>query len=169
MGLDAYAKTLLGIEVSRVDFFMPTGTVRKCARCLKTAEKNEKFCSEDGTKISTVVSDEPTKVFASYAKKHRMSPEDIYNGMRDMFFDTGSFGLSPINAMQSGGDDKQPLALVIVLGRTESHRAGEERGVVLSRDLAEIGKLEKELLQKAKQLGIEGRPVKLFTCLYLSY
>lgn len=165
MGLDVDGITILGIRTKREDFFTKTGTQRSCARCLRVSnDNNEKFCPNDGMKISKIAIEEPTPKFNTYAIENNSDPVGMWE---ELIYFGHKKGIHYINSIQTGDDDSDgQLAIGFVIGKTQSHRSGESKPIAISIDA--LNSKVAEVKEFAGLFGIEGE-VELFTCVYLSY
>jgi hypothetical protein len=166
MGLDVSGHTILGVQVERSDFWIATGEERFCGSCGRKGTVDERFCSKDGRELYKRAIEKPTENFAKYAAT---IGEDVQLWGRWNDHPTG-LGIWRCDGLQgSGVKGVYPLALGFRLGRTDSHRSGEA-GAIVAFDLDALPPLIAQIRQTALALGLSGAlPVRIFTCVYLSY
>jgi hypothetical protein len=167
MGLGVSGHTILGIQVSRDDFWLPYGEEATCSFCgKKAAHPSERFCSADGREMRVRALEKPTENFAKYAASINEEPTALWKRMQEAKF----CSIWRCNAMQSCDDEvDRKFALGFRLGRTSSHRSRGDDGVTAT-DFESCKLLVEQIKEMKVKLGIPGDPlVRIFTCVYLSY
>lgn len=172
MGLDVYGFAVLGIEISRDMFFKKTGTLRLCSKYGCTYEGQSKFCPDHGDTMREIDVEEPTPEFVRFCEGwpgKKKSPGEVWEEMMETT--GGELGIFRCAPMQSAGDDDERIALGIKFGETKSNRDPKRCDDVSARDFFELVRSEGKIREVARKMGVDvdRLPVRVFTCVYLSY
>jgi hypothetical protein len=168
MSVEYYAKLILGMTVSRDDFFKPTGSKRQCIGCLKDypTDSYPKHCPDCGQKVLLVKVEEPTPALQKYAEEKGYDVDELWEELVNER-DSDKIGIHPIDPNQSSETAEDNIVLGFLLSNIDSYQ--EKRKKDNSLDLAEVPDLVIRIHMLASELDIPPRATKVYSCLYCSF
>ena len=178
MGLDVSCNTRLGFPVQKADFVTEMkADFRVCDNGHRAPDGRAKFCSECGAPFRDASLREPTARLVRYANKVGREPVDLWDEWWPEDYwcppepDNGELGFHDVRALQCSEDDgsEEPILIFgVSLKATKSHRRAD-RGDVAGISLDELNSALHSVQAMAKLMGLEDRPIGLYTCAYASY
>lgn len=169
MGADAYAKLVIGIEVTRTTFFFTTDTIEHECPKGHPPKEGAKFCDQDGLPFHRQVrAEKATPDFARWAEKLKYeSPEDLWNDLMGESVDgVPGLGIFNVGAVESSIRDSTHTALGFQL---MEQGGTDRRSATNAMDLGTAEEKGAYLTALAKDLGLESfLPVTLMLTMYWS-
>jgi hypothetical protein len=166
MGLDVYGNLIIGIVVSRSDFFKEVGSEWRCLKGNhpRPDGSSAKFCEHCGNEFHERPMEEPTAKFKAWAESKKYSPDRWLDVLHDTY-DCG-FGIHCVDSVSSS-DSRESFALGFKVAETDSQRGGRAAslyGLSLEFITAKMAEVE----EKVGNLGIN-RKAQVFLNVHMSY
>ena len=172
MSVTHTAYLLLGMQVSRADFFTTRGTTRKCCYGHEARTPEARYCASDGMMLETVPVLVATPEFTAFVKAHD-DPAEPYPACQDFFaawlseeLDLDGPGVHSLATSSEARRKDSSFLLGVQLARVRSDHfeklSVDPAGLV---DAAAVVAIR----ARAKELGIDPtRPIELFLVNYVS-
>jgi len=166
MGMDVYGKLIVGVPISRSDFFITEKDRWMCENGHARPHDKAQFCEADGKKFVRKPIETPTPAFATWAKEEDQDadPHLFWDYLSDTYNDSGEVGIFCVDSV-SGGYGGEDLALGFCVAHTNTHRDGRGDPVGVSPELVAA---KAALVEKlAHELGID-RKAQVFLNVHVS-
>jgi len=170
MGTDFYARTYLGIPVSKGDFIQ-TGT-KILTHCDHPEAHGNPFCPKCGTKAEhrteKVTVEKWIPAVAAEAESEEW--EDLSEDYTWEYFlsEYGLGGSLTLHSLNDGRYVRSRSEGHFILGMKVLEGGGWDRSSLDSVGFSELSEKAEEVRTEAAKYGIKGREVRLFTLLYVS-
>jgi hypothetical protein len=168
MGFDVRGNLVIGVPVTRADFFAKTGFEHRCERGhIRAAGSTARFCEQDGSRFSKEAVEDPTPQFKAWAEEFGVPPNKLWDDLNEICgADPNASGVFCVDAVSSC-EGSESMALGLHIAETDS-ACGSSDVDTLGFTLEFVaGKME-EAEKLARHLGI-GRKAQLFLNVYASY
>ncbi len=165
MGLDVYGNLIIGVPVTRADFFTKVGTELRCAHGhVKAAKSSARFCDQDGSKFREEPVEEATAAFRAWAGEKKYDPDKFWDILSETW--SSGIGIHCVDTISSC-ESSESMALGFRVAKTGSACECADKGT-LGLTLEFIAGKMAEAEELARKLGID-RKAQLFLNLYASY
>ena len=168
MGMSAYAKLIIGMHVSRADFYQKTREANRCVKCLRdyTSAIPPRHCQDCGGKVCKTQEEEPKPGFVAYCKKLRRSPDELWETLTqdEHEREIGVFHASPVQTSESRQQHDLIFGYLLSVIRDD-----DEVHHPRSFDPAEIPDLVTGIHQLATEMDLPHNSIRIYPHLYLSY
>lgn len=159
MGISVNGKLVVGIRVTRADFFIVTAHEQRCGRGHVSTSA---FCPQCGDRTTTKTVETPTADAITFAASIGTTAERMWEEASD----AKSF-VHRVNAFDGSENDSPIYALGLQVARTPWY-GGASDTEVISRSLGEIDQAGSRVVALWRAFGKELRPVEAFLSVYLS-
>lgn len=175
MGLNVRSSLVIGVIVSRDDFFRNVGSEWRCQKGNhpRSDGSSAKFCEHCGSEFYPRLLQEPTVEFKTWAEEEEYSPEDwwdILERSRASSTMGGTygcgFGLHCVDSVSSSTTSRKMFALgfKVMEAKSNYNNGRADAGLSLEFITTKMAEVETRL----KQLGLDRR-AQVFLNLHMSY